>query len=537
MLASRDVGSDAAQDGSAAVDMVADLSRPTAYPEPRPAEVAVATTHASWVFLTGGEAWKVKRPVNHGFLDYGDAKKRRACCQDEVTLGARLAPDVYRGIAPVYHGPAGFTFTGPGEIADTAVRMRRLPDEESARSLVRAGALGPAHIRSLCDRLAIFYRSAARADARGGPAALLALIEENHQQTLPFCDRFVPRDQVERLHLRQKQAVETHHALLRRRVREGFVREGHGDLRLEHVYFPSGRPEAPLVIDPIEFNTGFRCQDAALDVAFLAMELEAEGRGDLAAYAFARFARASNDYSFFRLADLYSSYRASVRAKVACLVAADPGCPPEKSRMKAAEAARLFSLAEALIRLRQGRRTLFVVGGMIGAGKSTVAELLGLALRAPVLSSDVTRKGLAGLPPDQAGDAALYAERVATGTYREMLHRAEQVLLSSRDVILDGTFRTARFRRAARALATRLGCRFLFLAVDADDATLRSRLGERAGQTSISDAREDLLPWLRRRYEPPVELHADELLPVDGRAPTEAIVVAVQAWLRDAGRT
>lgn len=322
---------------------------------------------------------------------------------------------------------------------------------------------------------------------------------------------------------------------LRDRVRDGRIREGHGDLRLEHVYFLSRLGGAAVVIDPIEFNAAFRCQDAALDVAFLAMELEAEGRHDLAAYLFSCFARASNDYGFFALADLYLGHRAWVRAKVACFVADDEGTPPEKVRRKAAEAARLFLLADSFTRPRPRLGILFVVGGMIGAGKSTVADALGLTLGTPVISSDLTRKGLAGLHAETPGAARLYSELTTPRTYREMLHRAEQVLASGRDAILDGSFRTAHFRQAARELAQRHGCRFLFLSIEADDETLRGRLAARAGAASVSDAREDLLLWFRRQYEPPVELAPAELLPIDGSSQVGAIVKAIEAAIEPYG--
>jgi predicted kinase len=414
--------------------------------------------------------------------------------------------------------------------------MRRLPEEESALALVRAGRLGPGHIDALCERLAGFYATAPRADAHGAPAALAAAIDENYRQTLAYAGRFVARALIDRLVAEQRRALAAAEDALRGRVRAGRIREGHGDLRLEHVYFLSRLGGAPVVIDPIEFNAAFRCQDAALDVAFLAMELEAEGRRDLGCYVLGRFAQASNDYGLYPLADLYLGYRAWVRAKVACLVAADAGTPSDKAERKAAEAARLFALAETFARPRPRTGTLVVVGGMIGAGKSTVAHALGLALGAPVISSDVTRKALAGVAATSLEGAALYTERATARTYREMLHRADLVLGSGRDVILDGTFRTARSRRAARELALGHGCRLLFVAVDADDDTLRERLRARVGTASVSDARADLLPWLRRHYQPPVELAPAELLPVDGRTPVGATVDGIVDALVDPAR-
>jgi hypothetical protein len=536
--------------------MLVDLARPEAFPEPRPARISVVVTHASFVFLTDDTVWKVKRPVDFGFLDYSTLEKRRQGCENEVRLGARLAPDVYLGVEPVFLGAGGFTFCGPGPIVDCAVRMRRLPDADSALARLRTGRLGLTQLGSLCDRLAAFYRSAPRADPFGSPANLRSQIEENLRQSLPFAGRFVAPERLARIHDWQVAALEAARPILRQRVREGRIREGHGDLRLEHVYFPEGEGEGegkgkgegegegegsygagqPIVIDPIEFNAAFRCQDAALDVAFLVMELEAAGRGELAAYVLSRFAESSGDYGFFPLVDLYVGHRAWVRAKVACFVAADPGTPAEKVMRKQSEAATLFSLADALTSRRPAGGPLLVVAGMIGAGKSTVAAALGLARRAPVISSDATRKSLAGLDPETAGGSrlgpGLYDARTTARTYREMLHRADLVLRSGREVILDGTFRTPRLRLAARALAARHGRRFMFLEVDADDETLLARLHAREGASGVvSDARADLLPWFRSHYQPPTELGPDELVPIDGRVPPGAIVAGIEAQI------
>src|SRR4051812_48941806 len=133
------------------------LLRPEAFPPPAPATVSLATTHASWVFLAGDQVWKIKRPVNLGFLDYSDVDKRRRCCEDEARLGSRTAPDVYLGVAPLHRGAHGLSFVGPGAVVDWAVRMRRLPEADSALSLLRARRLTPAHLGALADRLALFY--------------------------------------------------------------------------------------------------------------------------------------------------------------------------------------------------------------------------------------------------------------------------------------------------------------------------------------------------------------------------------------------
>jgi aminoglycoside phosphotransferase family enzyme/predicted kinase len=512
----------------AADSLPTDLARPAAFPPPCPARVSVATTHASWVFLTEGEAWKVKRPVDYGFLDFSTPEKRRRCCEDEVRLGARLAPDVYREVAPVYRGAEGASFVGPGEVVDHAVRMRRLPDGRSAQALLAAGRLGFPELERLAVRLAAFYADALCTPEMGAPAILAAHVAENQAQLRPWSGRFVDREAVETLYHWQQGQLLAHRRRLDERVVRGRIREGHGDLRLEHVYFLEAAA-VPVVIDPIEFNRGFRCADAALDVSFLAMELEAAERPALAAAFLAAFARAANDYHFYPLLELYRSYRAEVRAKVACLVAGDPGTPPDKARRKGEDAARLLALALSYRDPPPGPGEVIAVGGPIGSGKSTLADLVGRALRLPVISSDATRKHLGGLRPDQRGGPELYSAAATARTYEEVVRRAQDVLDSGRGVVLDATFHTARTRALVRALAYDNRRRFLLAELTADEALLRERLQRREQESSLSDARESLLPAMIGEYARPSELRPGEHLALDARLAPELLCVRVCA--------
>jgi aminoglycoside phosphotransferase family enzyme/predicted kinase len=507
--------------------LVRELLRPEAYPQPRPAGVELRQTHASWVFLTDTEAWKVKRPVDYGFLDFSDAEKRQRCCEEEVLLGQRLAPDIYVGVAPIHRGDEGHSFKGPGPIVDHAVRMRRLPDEESAAMLLASGRLTPLHLQRLAERLARFYEACPTTEEMGAPSVLAANVDENHAQTLPFAGRFLDRDLVERLHDWQRAMLASRRDRLLDRVAAGRIRDGHGDLRLEHVYYPGGDPESPLVIDPIEFSRRLRCGDAALDAAFLAMDLDAQHRPDLAAWFLSSFARASNDHDLYPVVDLYLSYRAWVRAKVACFVAADPRTAPAKASRKAREAASFLALAASYAQ-QTPRAPVIIVGGAIGAGKSTLANALSLALRLPVISSDETRKHLAGIPARVPGDQTLYTEEHTARTYAEVLRRARAVIESGRGVILDGTFPDRATRATAMALAREAGRPFRLLELDADDRILSARLDRRQDGETVSDARAALLPRFRATYQPPDELHAGERLALDGSRDTDDLVRQVR---------
>jgi hypothetical protein len=511
--------------------LVDDLRRPAAYPEPRPSSVSLVTTHISWVFLTDRDVWKLKRPVDYGFVDYTTLDRRRHCCDEEVRLNRRLAPDVYLGVVPVRLGPQGHTFGPDGTIVDYAVRMRRLPDEASADALLRRGALPATHLTRLATRLARFYAESAPASEYGAPDVIRANVTENFAQVEPFVGRFVTPETFDQVRAWQEGFLGREAARFRARAAQGRIREGHGDLRLEHVYFEDHEGREPIVIDAIEFNERFRMGDVAADVAFLTMELTARARVDLAEAFLARFAEETDDHDLYGVADFYASYRAWVRGKVAAFLAADSTTPPDKAARKAREAQALFALARAYTESPGLAAPMIAVGGLIGSGKSTVAEALGAALACPVLGSDRVRKALAGVPsttraPDDAYSAA-FSER----TFEELFRRAEVVLTAGRGVILDATFRSRDLRLRARDLARRHGRRFLFVETVCDEATLRERLRRRAGGPSVSDATEGLLERFQREFEPVTELASREHIPVDSARPTAEQVEVVRAAL------
>jgi uncharacterized protein len=487
------------------------------------------TTHISGVFVTDHKVWKLKRPVDYGFVDYSTLERRRQCCEDEVRLNRRLAPDVYLGVVPVRLGPEGYAFGAEGKIIDYAVQMRRLANEHRADALLRRNALTPEHLARLAARLARFFLDAPSTPEAGTIEVIRGNIVENFTQVEPFVGRFLSRETFDATRAWQLETMERQPGLFRARVAQGRIRDGHGDLRLEHVYF---EPPEPLVIDCVEFNDRLRHGDEAADVAFLAMELTAGNRADLAEAFVASFASESDDHDLYGVVDFYASYRAWVRGKVAAFLAADPSTPSEKRTRKAEEARTLFSLARAYTEAVSAGRLVIAVGGLIGSGKSTLAAGLGRDAAVPVISSDRVRKSLAGLRAFERAPESVYSPAFSARTFDEMFRRAEVVLDSGRGVVLDATFRDRALRLRARALARRHGRPFLFVETVCDDATLRDRLRRRAAGPSVSDAGEPLLDRVRAEFEPVTELDAGEHLPVDTTGSPEAAVRAVMGAFR-----
>lgn len=509
--------------------LVIDLMRPEAYPGAPTEPIERRETHASWVFLTSSDVFKLKKPVDLGFLDYRTLESRRHACEEEVRLNRRLAPGVYLGVEPVTRSAAGHHVGGAGEVVDWAVHMRRLPDDASAQALLAAGRLDRARLEALAIRMGRFLNAAPQAPRYGTLALLRRNVEQNLSQSLASLshDEIVEPDALDEIWRYQDQELRFRADRFSARISAGRIRDGHGDLRLEHVYFlPDAQgAEAPVVIDCVEFSQAFRAGDVANELAFLAMELEAAGRADLAAGFVARAAEALDDFELYGVLDFYLCYRANVRAKIAALIATEPQAPHELRVRKRAEAQRQFALARACAGRPLTAPGLVAVGGVIGAGKSTLARTLGRALAAPVIGSDRTRKALAGLAPDERGGPALYTPERTEATYSELIRRAEVVLDSGRTVVLDATFEEPRWRDLAQAVARAYGASYAFVEASCPDwELLRERIAERARRGSESDADEALVDRAIASGKPP-RLGGDAAhIVVDTRQPASSLL-------------
>ena len=286
----------------------------------RPAtRVKVVTTPLSWVFITDHDVWKVKRPVDYGFVDYTSLWLRRHFCYEEVRLNQRLAPDVYRGVVPVYFDGERHAFGTSGRIVDYAVQMRRLPDSASADRLLERGELTRDDLSRLAQRLCALYSTARTGSVWDSVDVIRANVNGNFAQASAYIGRFVDPETFDTVKAWQLERLTRDAPSFAMRHTQDRIREGHGDLRLEHVYFEDNEP---IVIDAIEFNERFRMADVAADVAFLAMDLDARSRPDLAAEFLATIARESEDYGLYR-----SSATSRAHTRTPPSPAGQLGCP------------------------------------------------------------------------------------------------------------------------------------------------------------------------------------------------------------------
>lgn len=482
-------------------------------------------THISWVFLSATEVFKVKRPVDLGFLDFRRVEDRRAACVAEVELNRRLAEAVYLGVVPVTVDQSGtHAIDGSGRVVDWAVHMRRLSDDDRADVRLERGILQAKQVDALAKHLVAFHADA-RCDTHTSEHGTVEMIRhnvlENFEQTRSSISDYLEPDQVAEVQHWQLTALE-HDDRFASRIRAGRVRDGHGDLRLEHVYF--GSDDAIEIIDCIEFNDRFRFADVCADIAFLSMDLAWHGRTDLAERFLAEYARESNDYDLYGVVGFYESYRAFVRGKVACFLANDPEASTGSRERARTEARRYFMLSLAYERPPLNPPRVVAVGGLIASGKSRTASTVGQLLGAPVLSSDRIRKHALGMSPGQSLEAdawsGAYSPAQTDAVYRELVRLGEVVIGSGRAVVFDASFRTRESRAAIRDLARSHGVPFLFIECTAPHDFLRRRLAARDSGHE-SDARVSLLDDFERQFEPVAELPSSEHVVLDTARPLQ----------------
>ncbi len=518
------------------MSLVADLLRPLAY-EGGATEIALVETHISWVFLLEHDVFKVKKPVNLGFLDFRNLEQRKVACDAEVRLNARLAPQVYRGVVPVCLGDDGHCRVGvaQGPIVDWAVHMIRLPDTCRADELVASSDLSREALDAIAKRMAAFH-AASTSDATissfGAPSAIRRNIEENFTQTREAIGQYLPRAEVDEIEQWQIAFVRESEGLFEKRIRAGRVRDGHGDLRLEHVYLEEA---SVTIIDCIEFNDRFRFADVCADIAFLSMDLAAHGRVDLAEGLIASYARESNDFDLYALVDFYESYRAYVRGKVSTFLLSDDAVDAATRERVEREARRYFLLALSADRRSLLRPALVAVGGIIASGKSTIAQHIGAEMSAPVVDADRTRKAMVGVEASHALHDSVwqgaYDPAFTDDVYREVLRRAGVVLASGRPVVVDASFRSQAMRQAVRDLARDHGVPFRFVECRADAAVCRARLVERERTGGVSDGRLEIFDAFRARFEPVTEVPSPEHVIVDTSRLLEDSIAALRARL------
>jgi hypothetical protein len=466
--------------------LIAALQNPSLYPHPVEG-FQVIETHISWVLLTGPYAYKVKKPVNFGFLDFTGLESREHFCGEELRLNQRLTQDLYLEVLPITGSVEAPQLGGSGPVIDYALKMRQFPQSQLLSTLQANGELTTAHIDEMASQIARFHLSAPVVPATheaGTPESVMAPVRQNFEQIRPFLSDKADLLQLDALQAWAESSFERLKPLLAQRKAEGFIRECHGDIHLGNATVIDGKV---VIFDCIEFNEPFRFTDVYADTGFLAMDLEDRGLKSLARRFISQYLELTGDYQGLELLNFYKAYRALVRAKVSLF-----SMPADASPVQRATTLRQYrnyaNLAESYSTIPS--RFLAITSGVSAVGKSHVAMRLVEALGAIRLRSDIERKRLFG---EQQGkgtiETGIYSPESSVATYGRVHQIADVILRAGFPVVIDATYLKREQRDAAAKVAEATGAPFLILDCNAPQAVIESWLAQRqAGKNDPSDA-------------------------------------------------
>ena len=482
-------------------------------------------THISWLFFTGRFVYKIKKPVDFGFLDFTSLEKRRHFCLEEVRLNRRLSPDVYLGVVGIWEEGGRYAMHETGRIVEYAVKMRQLPDDRWLSGLLQRGEASPSLMRRIARRIAAFHAAAAGGEPAprvGGIDTVRANTQENFTQTRDQVGVTVAQETWDRVKAYTDAFLDARSELFARREREGRIRDCHGDLHADQICVENGI----AFIDCIEFNERFRFSDVAADIAFAAMDVDYHGRPDLSAELLREYVAASGDAGALNVLGFYKCYRAFTRGKVRGFRLRQPGLSDPERHAIVDQASRYFDLANRYAQLPGP--LVIVISGLMGTGKSSLARALGPRLGAEVLASDIVRKELAGIRPEEprleAWAEGIYGDEFTRRTYRELHTRAAERLREGRIVILDASYREAACRAGARDTARANGAPFLLLEAVCPETIVRQRLAGRGG--GASDGRLELLDRQHEEFQSPLEIPGEERAQIDTSGALDEVAMA-----------
>ncbi len=478
--------------------LIEQMMQPGFYPHPVTEPIQLIQTHVSYVFLTGDYAYKVKKPVNFGFLDFSTLERRQHFCLEELRMNQPIAPEIYLEVLPIAQADSKFVLGGADQAVEYALKMCQFPQDTLFINLFEQGKLTEAHMEELGKIVAQFHTHATTNDyirSFGEVSKIREAFDENYQQT----EKYIGGPQTQQQFEETKQFTDTFFEqrpeLFTTRRENDRIRECHGDLHLRNICLWSDKIQ---LFDRIEFNEPFRFVDVMYDIGFAVMDLEARGRKDLGNAFLNTYLEQTGDWEGLQVLPLYLSRQAYVRAKVTSFLLDDSGVPEDAKQEAAMVASNYYRLAWEYTKTNQGR--LMLMSGLSGSGKTTVARYLARHLGAIHIRSDAVRKHLAGIPLEQKGGDDLYTSAMSQRTYDRLLELGITLASQGFPVILDAKYDRQALRQAAIAQGEDHKLPIQIIHCTAPEAVLRDRLLSRTGD--VSDATADLVTQQQAAAEP-----------------------------------
>ncbi len=469
--------------------LIQQMLQPGFYPHAVTEPIQLIQTHISYVLLTGDYAYKLKKPVNFGFLDFSTLEKRKHFCHEELRLNQRGAADLYLEVLPVTMVDEQHHLGGTGKPVEYALKMRQFPQELLFSTLFEQGKLKETHLEDLGQVVAEYHAKSATDDyirSFGEVPQVRAAIDENYQQT----EKYIGGPQTQKQFQETKQYTDNFFLerpeLFTRRVENNYIRECHGDLHLRNIALWHDKI---ALFDCIEFNEPFRFVDVMYDVAFTVMDLEARHSPSLANAFLNTYVEQTGDWEGLQVLPLYLSRQAYVRAKVTSFLLDDPGVPAIAKSEAAKTAAEYYQQAWEYTKPKAGK--LILMSGLSGSGKSTTAKYLARELKAIQIRSDAVRKHLGGISVWERGGDDLYSPEMTQKTYARLLDLGITLAKQGFHVILDAKYDQEHLRQEAIAQAEKYQLPLQIIYCTAPLEVVQERLAKRTGD--IADATVDLL--------------------------------------------
>jgi aminoglycoside phosphotransferase family enzyme/predicted kinase len=489
--------------------LITALQNPALYPHPAK-DIQLIETHISWVLLTGEYAYKIKKPMNFGFLDFTDLAKRKHFCGEELRLNQRLTEGLYLEVLPITGSAEAPQLNGDGPVIEYALKMRQFPQEGLLSTLQANGELHQEHIDALATQIAHFHLNAPHVPQQhhqGTPEAVMEPVQQNFDQIRPFLSDKADLQQLDALQDWARSSFDRLKPLLAERKAQGFIRECHGDIHLGNATVIDGKV---VIFDCIEFNEPFRFTDVWGDTGFLAMDLEDRGLKSLARRFVSQYLELTGDYEGLHVLNFYKAYRAMVRAKVA-LFSMPQGAEGLARANGLRQYRRYADLAESYSAIPS--RFLAITSGVSAVGKSHVAMRTVEALGAVRLRSDVERKRLFGEQQpdaDKVLQSGIYNADASIKTYAHLHKLADSILAAGFPVTIDATYLKHEQRQAAANIAETRGVPYLILDCNAPEPVIAAWLQQRQSENNDpSDATLEVIQAQLANREP---LTAEETL-------------------------
>ncbi len=487
-----------------------ELKKPETYKE-KPENVKIIQTHISYVALTGDYAYKIKKPVDFGFLDFSSLDKRKHFCEQELKLNKRLCPDIYEKTVPITKKDDRIEIDGKGKIIDYAVKMKEFSQEKIISSLLHKGKVNEETIEKIVDNLVDFYNSEETNDEiknYGKIETIKQNTDENFEQTENKINQTISENTFNFIKKTTNSFLKTKEDVFDKRIKNGYILDCHGDLHTGNIVLTD---DQICIFDCIEFNKRFRFSDVASDIGFLAMDLDYQGFPYLSSYLIERYVEKSKDENIYDVLNFYKCYRAYVRGKVTGFQLDDPNVEKDRKKELKDTANKYFRLADYYAHLMNNeiktkKPTLFITSGLTGTGKTTFSRKTSVDYHAKRLNTDEVRKEIFDIGKYEHRyeeyNKGLYSPENMKKVYDKIFEKTKNLLSDKKNVLIDATFRKQDLRDKAKDTAEQVNSNFVILNTVMPEDLVKKYLDERMKKKTVSDGRWEIYQKQKNNFDP-----------------------------------